>query len=248
MSNLNYKKKQKMKIKVIGTGAIYTKYNSACTLINNELIVDMPNGTLKQLLKMNIKPENIKTIIITHLHGDHTADLPFFFEYVFEFLKDKREITVIGLKGIKNKIVELSNAYNFENEEEINKNFNLKYIEFKEEKENANILDYKIEAVKVIHGKEKIAYGYIINQKLGFTGDCGMCDGAKYIFKNSKIVVSDCSSKNINNTHLDIDEIKQIKDNAKVYCTHMVDRTRERLQKENIENFIIGKDGDEFEI
>lgn len=246
MSNLNYKKEQK--IKVIGTGAIYTKYNSACTLINNELIVDMPNGTLKQLLKMNIKPENIKTIIITHLHGDHTADLPFFFEYVFEFLKDKREITVIGPKGIKNKIVELSNAYNFENEEKINKNFNLKYIEFKEEKENANILDYKIEAVKVIHGKEKIAYGYIINQKLGFTGDCGMCDGAKYIFKNSKIVVSDCSSKNINNTHLDIEEIKQIKDNAKVYCTHMVDRTRERLQKENIENFIIGKDGDEFEI
>ena len=120
-----------MKIKVIGTGAIYTKYNSACTLINNELIVDMPNGTLKQLLKMNIKPEKIKTILITHLHGDHTADLPFFFEYVFEFLKDKREITVIGPKGIKNKIVELSNAYNFENEEEINKNFNLKYIEFK---------------------------------------------------------------------------------------------------------------------
>ena len=234
-----------MKIKVIGTGAIYTKYNSACTLINNELIVDMPNGTLKQQLKMNIKPENIKTIIITHLHG---ADLPFFFEYVFEFLKDKREITVIGPKGIKNKIVELSNAYNFENEEEINKNFNLKYIEFEEEKEDANVLDYKIEAVKVIHGKEKIAYGYIINQKLGFTGDCGMCDGAKYIFKNSKIVVSDCSSRNINNTHLDIDEIKQIKDNAKVYCTHMVDRTRERLQKENIENFIIGKDGDEFEI
>lgn len=246
MSNLNYKKEQK--IKVIGTGAIYTKYNSACTLINNELIVDMPNGTLKQLLKMNIKPENIKTIIITHLHGEHTADLPFFFEYVFEFLKDKREITVIGPKGIKNKILELSNAYNFENEEEINKNFNLKYIEFEEEKENANILDYKIEAVKVIHGKEKIAYGYIINQKLGFTGDCGMCDGAKYIFKNSKIVVSDCSSKNINNTHLEIDEIKQIQDKAKVYCTHMLDRTRERLQKENIENFIIGKDGDEFEI
>ena len=46
MSNLNYKKEQK--IKVIGTGAIYTKYNSACTLINNELIVDMPNGTTKQ--------------------------------------------------------------------------------------------------------------------------------------------------------------------------------------------------------
>lgn len=237
-----------MKIKVIGTGAIYTKCNSASTLINNEIIIDMPNGTLKQLLKMNIEPKKIKTIIITHLHGDHTADLPFFFEYVFEFLKDKREITVIGPKGIKSKIVELSNAYNFENEEEIHKNFNLKYIEFEEEKENTDILDYQIEAVKVIHGKEKLAYGYIINQKLGFTGDSGLCDGARYIFENSEMVISDCSSKNVNNTHLDIEEIKQIHKNAKVYCTHMVDRTRQKLLKENIENFIVGTDGDEFEI
>ena len=62
------------------------------------------------------------------------------------------------------------------------------------------------------------------------------------------MVISDCSSKNVNNTHLDIEEIKQIHKNAKVYCTHMVDRTREKLLKENIENFIVGTDGDEFEI
>ena len=31
-----------MKVQLVGTGAIYTKYNSACTLINQELIVDMP--------------------------------------------------------------------------------------------------------------------------------------------------------------------------------------------------------------
>ena len=34
-----------MNVKLVGTGAIYTKYNGACTLVDNTLIVDMPNGT-----------------------------------------------------------------------------------------------------------------------------------------------------------------------------------------------------------
>ena len=46
-----------MKIELIGTGAIYSKYNSACTLINEDMIIDFPNGTLKQLLKNNHTPE-----------------------------------------------------------------------------------------------------------------------------------------------------------------------------------------------
>ena len=44
-----------MKIKLVGTGAMYTAYNSACTLIDNKIIVDMPNGTIKQLLKEEYK-------------------------------------------------------------------------------------------------------------------------------------------------------------------------------------------------
>ena len=74
-----------MNVKLVGTGAIYTKYNGACTLVDNKLIVDMPNGTLKQLLKKGIDCKNIKTILITHKHGDHTADVPFFFNtYLME--------------------------------------------------------------------------------------------------------------------------------------------------------------------
>ena len=38
-----------MKIELVGTGAIYTKYNGACTLINEDTIVDMPNGTLRNV-------------------------------------------------------------------------------------------------------------------------------------------------------------------------------------------------------
>ena len=100
-----------MNIKLIGTGAIYTKYNSACTLIDNKIIVDMPNGTLKQLLKQGLDCKEIKTIVITHKHGDHTADIPFFLKHICAYYKENYKITIIGPLGIRKKIIELFNAY-----------------------------------------------------------------------------------------------------------------------------------------
>ena len=118
-----------MKIKLVGTGAMYTAYNSACTLIDNKIIVDMPNGTIKQLLKENINVGLIDIILITHMHGDHTADIPFFLKYIFNYLKTKKNIKIVGPLGIKNKIIKLFNAYNFEDEKEIEQFFNIEFIE-----------------------------------------------------------------------------------------------------------------------
>ena len=56
-----------------------------------------------------------------------------------------REIENILYKfdGIKRKIIELFNAYNFENEDEISKYFNLKFIEVLEDKINVNGYEIK---------------------------------------------------------------------------------------------------------
>ncbi len=236
-----------MKIKLIGTGAIYTRYNSACTLINDDLIIDVPNGTLKQMLKMGLDPAKIKTIIITHMHGDHTADIPFLLKYIFNYIKSKNEIKLIGPKGIRNKIVELSNAYNFENKEEIDELFNVSYFEVEEDNEVLNINGYSIKPVKVSHGLE-LAYGYVINNILGLTGDSGMCDSLKYIFENSKYIVTDASLIEGDNCHLGINDIITLRHNSKIICTHVRDMTREKLKELKLENVIIEEDGFEIEI
>ena len=38
-----------MKIDVIGSGAIFTKYNSASYLIDDKILLDVPNGTCKKV-------------------------------------------------------------------------------------------------------------------------------------------------------------------------------------------------------
>lgn len=238
-----------MNIKLIGTGGIYSKYNSASTLIDESLIVDVPNGALKQLLNLNCVPEKIDKILITHMHGDHTADIPFLLMYLYKGKNINRKTTIIGPIGIEQKVEELFNAYNyhfFNSKREV-----LDFIELKPNEilNNANI-DYTINAIPVLHGNEKNAYGYVLNKVLGFTGDSSLCEGVEYIVNNSNIVISDCSNINGNGSHMGIDNMKYLteKYNKKLITTHMKDETREELSRLEISNIIIGKDGYQFNI
>ena len=237
-----------MKIKLVGTGAMYTAYNSACTLIDNKIIVDMPNGTIKQLLKENINVGLIDIIIITHMHGDHTADIPFFLKYIFNYLKTKKNIKIVGPLGIKNKIIKLFNAYNFEDEKEIEHFFNIEFIEILENE--IEIDNYFIKSYLVLHGEEKPALGYVIDNKLGLTGDSGLCNNIEEIFKKSQMIISDSSLDIGDSCHLGINDLDYLtkKYNKKVLCTHLRDETRNIITKGNFENIIVKEDFYEIEI
>lgn len=237
-----------MKIKLVGTGAMYTAFNSACTLIDNKIIVDMPNGTIKQLLKENINVGLIDIILITHMHGDHTADIPFFLKYIFNYLKTKKNIKIVGPLGIKNKIIKLFNAYNFEDEKEIEQFFNIEFIEILENE--IEIDNYFIKSYLVLHGEEKPALGYVIDNKLGLTGDSGLCNNIEEIFKKSQMIISDSSLDIGDSCHLGINDLDYLtkKYNKKVLCTHLRDETRNIITKGNFENIIVKEDFYEIEI
>lgn len=237
-----------MKIKLVGTGAMYTAYNSACTLIDNKIIVDMPNGTIKQLLKENINVGLIDIILITHMHGDHTADIPFFLKYIFNYLKTNKNIKIVGPLGIKNKIIKLFNAYNFEDEKEIEQFFNIEFIEILENE--IEIDNYFIKSYLVLHGEEKPALGYVIDNKLGLTGDSGLCNNIEEIFKKSQMIISDSSLDIGDSCHLGINDLDYLtkKYNKKVLCTHLRDETRNIITRGNFENIIVKEDFYEIEI
>ena len=237
-----------MKIKLVGTGAMYTAYNSACTLIDNKIIVDMPNGTIKQLLKENINVGLIDIILITHMHGDHTADIPFFLKYIFNYLKIKKNIKIVGPLGIKNKIIKLFNAYNFEDEKEIEQFFNIEFIEILENE--IEIDNYFIKSYLVLHGEEKPALVYVIDNKLGLTGDSGLCNNIEEIFKKSQMIISDSSLDIGDSCHLGINDLDYLtkKYNKKVLCTHLRDETRNIITRGNFENIIVKEDFYEIEI
>ena len=235
-----------MNITLIGTGALYSQYNNACTLINDDMLIDVPNGILKTLLRNNHIPEKIDKILITHMHGDHTADIPFLLMYLYKNKKVERNIYIIGPEGIANKVKQLCQIYHYHFLDKIGSY--IQYIELKPNEVFENT--YKIQVFPVLHGKEKPAYGYIIDGKLGLTGDCTFCEGVQTIVKNSEITIADCSRVQGDASHMGIDNLRfLVKEYHKtLIATHMKDETREALEKLKIANILVKEDGYKFKL
>lgn len=238
-----------MDIELIGTGAIYSKYHSACTLINEDMIVDVPNGTLKQLLNSNHKLEKIDKILITHMHGDHIADIPFLLMYMYKVKKLTRKTIIIGPASIKKRIEQLFEVYDYHLLNKIEEY--IKFIELEQDQilENEEI-NYKIESFSVTHGNLKPAYGYIIENKIGFTGDSCLCEGVEKIVRNSEIIIADCSRILGDESHMGINDLKYLTEKYKkiIIPTHIKDETREELKACKLSNILIKEDGDKIKI
>lgn len=237
-----------MKLKIIGSGCMATKYNSASYLIDDNIAVDMPNGWCKNLKRLDLDLEKIEHVLITHFHGDHYFDLPFYF--LAKNKKEKAKANIYadkkGIKKIK-KIFKLA----FPNTvKKVKKNMILNYITNK----SFNINNYNVEKVLVDHGGFKPAFGYIITNndiKLGFTGDTCYCDSVKNLAEECEYLVCDCSAKVGGDKHMGIDNIvdmaKKYKDH-KFIVSHMANATREEISKLKLENIIVPNDGDIIDI
>ncbi len=241
-------KSGKMKLKLIGTGNMWTSFNSASYLIDDHILIDIPNGSVKNLLRLNNNPLNIDELLITHFHGDHYFDMPFFLLY-----KSKRNNLNLNIycskDGIKkiNILFKLAFPHSFK---EALTTLNLKY----NSKDSFKINDYFITKYLVSHGNIKPSYGYLFQNKdlyIGFTGDTSMCDNIDYLASKCHFLICDCSLIKGNKKHLGIDNINSLSNkypSCKFIVSHLSDEAREELILNEYPNIIVPKDGDEFNL
>ena len=232
-----------MKIQVIGTGSMWTKYNSACYLIDDNIMIDFPNGACKYLYRLDIIPNTINNIVLTHFHGDHYFDMPFYIlnksksdnkdVNIFCSKEGKKKINRIGVLAFPNSFKEACNSLN------LRYYFNDKFI----------IEDYKVEKVLVKHGRMKPAFGYIFSKGnicVGFTGDTSLCESVEFLSSKCKYLFCDCMLINGNGKHQGIDNLEYLSKkypNCIFVVSHLEDVTREKLNEMNIQNIIVPEDG-----
>ena len=220
-----------MKVKVIGSGCMWTKYNSACYLIDDDIMVDFPNGAVKYLYNLDINLGSINKILITHFHGDHYFDIPVWLLYKFK--NGIKNVNIFCSHGGKKKIIKLYKLAFPHSHKEAFKNTECKFCF----DSSFMINDYIVTRILVDHGKLKPAHGYIFeknNIKFGFTGDTTICDNVKYMASVCKYLFCDCSCINGISAHMGIDMIKELCDeykDCKFIVSHMVDETRQELKK-----------------
>ncbi len=232
-----------MNIRIIGSGSMWTKNNSACYLIDGKIMVDFPNGACKYLYRLNIDPNSINHILLTHFHGDHYFDLPF---YILNKAKtENKNVTLYCSKEGKTKINKIGNLAFPNSFKKYYKLLHLKY----NFKENFKIDDYEIQKLLVDHGNMKPAYGYIFskdNQSVGFTGDSSLCSNIEAMSKKCKYLFCDCTRLEGNSKHQGIDNLQYLSTkypDCIFVVSHLEDETREKLKELKIKNILIPEDG-----
>ena len=94
-----------MRVKILGNGGAINNglfYNAF--IIDQTLVCETPPDIMLSLHKNGIDIASIKTIYISHLHGDHTFGLPFLMLSAFfrHFKKgESLSFTIVGLEGLE---------------------------------------------------------------------------------------------------------------------------------------------------
>lgn len=237
-----------MKLKVLGSGSINSRSNSASYLLDDKILVDAPNGVCKALRMNGINPADIKNIVITHFHGDHYFDMPFIFLSRLGLPMDALNIFCDSTGRDKiDSLVSLA----FPNiADEINYNIIFKYTSM----DTMYLDDWTIKRHVVKHGNMNPSYGYVFNflgNKLGITGDTSLCDEVKNMVMECKYVICDCNSIMGTDKHMGIDNIKELcalNPRCVIFTSHMNDDTKAELLKLSIPNLRVLNDNEEYNL
>lgn len=239
-----------MKIEFIGTGSVRASELSACTLIDGNLLIDVGNGIVKRMKQMGHQMTDIENCLITHLHGDHFADIPFL---IIDRAGENIENTmhIYGPKGLEDRMKALFDILVFPMDfETAKKKANVNFVEFEKMRHESIGKETYVTTFEVNHGNCTPAYGYVIereNCKIGFSGDSAYCESISKIMEQSDMAVLDMCSIESKKGHMGIEDIIKIATtypNKKIATTHMQEEVREKAKEKRIKNLIIPDDGD----
>jgi len=94
-----------MKVTMLGTAAALPDpdrgHTSILLTVNEKnYLIDCGNGATRQLIRANVDPAEVNVVLLSHLHMDHIADLPFFL--LSSWICDRKvKPTIIGPPGTK---------------------------------------------------------------------------------------------------------------------------------------------------
>ncbi len=236
-----------MNIKMIGSGSIMSEQNSPSYLVDDCILVDVPNGTNKAIKRLKYDITNLKAILITHFHADHFFDLPFVLLNLYINTKDNRKdkLYIICNENEKYKIKEILELSSFKSYDEFVNKLNIEIIGIFDGMILDDMLNnYKIDIIEVKHSSQ--AFGFVItdkktNKKVGFTGDSTLCYGVERIVMESDLSFCD-TSEIIGNqdSHMGIDNINYLLEryNKKVVTTHLREDTRCEIKLLNDQHYL----------
>ncbi len=143
-----------MQLQFVGCGDAFGsggRFNT-CFHVTGErvnFLIDCGASSLPALKRLDIAPDAIDLILITHFHGDHFAGLPFLLLDA-QFARRTRPLVIAGPQGIESRLMQVMEAL-FENSSKTKQRFDLSVVALTPE-ETRSFGAVDVTPFPVVHG------------------------------------------------------------------------------------------------
>jgi len=211
-------------------------------------LIDCGATTLIGMRRLGLAPNDIDTVFVSHLHGDHFSGLPWLFIDAKYVSRRTRPLVVAGPKSIEARFVALAEAL-YPGSLDGERDFDLVFVEY-EERKPLDIAGVTVTPFEVHHpsGAPPYALRFGIEDKvLSFTGDTGWVEALTEVARDADLFITECFQYDFKMPiHLDYKTINANYDRLaarRVLLTHMGEEMLAACSRVDPVRFEIAEDG-----
>jgi ribonuclease BN (tRNA processing enzyme) len=247
-----------MRVTIIGCGDAFgaggrlqTSFHVRSSVGN--FLIDCGASSLIGMRRLKLEPNDIDTVFITHLHGDHFGGLPWLLIDAQYVSKRTRPLVVAGPKGTEARFLTAAEAL-YADSTKNERSFELSFVEY-EEREPREIGGVSVTAFEVKHpsGAPPYALRFECDGKvLAFTGDTGWVEKLLDVARGADLFISECFQHDVTlPIHLDyltIDANYERLGAKRILLTHMGEAMLAASSKVDTSRYLIAHDGMTLEL
>ncbi|HUU24674.1 MAG TPA: MBL fold metallo-hydrolase [Methyloceanibacter sp.] len=242
-----------MQLTVIGCGDAFGAgsrlQTSFCVRSSvSTFLIDCGATSLIGMHRLGISPNDIDTVFVSHLHGDHFGGLPWLLIDAKYVSKRTRPLVVAGPKGIEARFVVLAEAL-YPNATTAERGFDLVFVEY-EENTQLEFGGVAVIPFEVHHPSGAPPYALrlkVDDRVIAFTGDTGWVEVLFEVARDADLYISECFQYDVKlPIHLDyrtIDANYEKLGAKQILLTHMGEGMLAEIAKVDMSRYMIAEDG-----
>lgn len=242
-----------MRLTVIGCGDAFGAGGrlQTCFHVRSDagvFLIDCGATALIGLRKLGLDPNEIATIFITHLHGDHFGGLAWFLIDAAHVSKRVTPLTVAGPTGIEERFMAATEAL-FPRATQVERKYELRFVEYAE-REPLAVGGASVTPFEVRHfsGAPPYALRFAVDGKVvAYTGDTEWVEALVPAAQGADLLIAECYQYDVElKFHLDYRTLAGNFDRLgarRVLLTHMSDAMHARAGEVDASMCLVAEDG-----